>query len=259
MASDSVLGAFWKASRAFGLYCHRAWVVGQRLIGYLLGSPGMLLGRLLEPVLKPLGASWGLFGGLLGPLLGLLGASWGLLAVWGPLGAEGSKCELDFPLLGPSWGHLGPSLAPLGPSWGSPGPSWGSLGGCLLVERVFKPLGVSRGPLGGLFWASWETALGTSFRVQTRGLAQCSGGLLESLRSIRLVLPPCLGCGSEASWIPVGFSWHASRVPLGASFETSWSLVGAVWGPLGTSFGPLGGLLGPAGGLGSTWGGGLEM
>ena len=98
-----------------------------------------------------MGASWDLFwaswalGGLLGPAGGL----------GGPLGAEGSKCELEFLLLGPSWGHLGPSRAHLGPSWGYPGPSWGSLGGCLLMERVFKPVGVSRGPLGGLFWASW--------------------------------------------------------------------------------------------------------
>ena len=71
VASDSVPGAFWKASGAFGSYCHRARVVGQRLLGYLLGSLGMLLGCLLEPVLKPLGASWELLGGLLGPLLGL--------------------------------------------------------------------------------------------------------------------------------------------------------------------------------------------
>ena len=208
-----------------------------------------------------LGASWEHPGVCWGPLRGFLRLLGGLLGPpGGPLEAEGWDFRFVVPLLGPSWGHLGPSWAPLGPSWGSPGPSWGSLGGCLLVERVFKPLGGSRGPLGGLFWASWETALGTSFRVQTRGLAQCSGGLLESLRSIRLVLPPCLGCGSDASWIPVGVSWHASRVPLGANFEAAWGLLGAAWGPLGASFGPLGGLLGACWWSGgSTWGRRLDM
>ena len=121
---------------------HRARVVGQRLLGYLLESLGMLLERLLEPVLKPLGASQGLFGGLLGPLLGPLRASWGPAGGLGvQLGAEDSKCELELPLLGPSWGHLGPSGAPLGPSWGSLGPSWGSLGG--LSGRLGTILGAS--------------------------------------------------------------------------------------------------------------------
>eukprot|EP00959_Pyramimonas_sp_CCMP1952_P313322 6558068-Pyramimonas_sp.AAC.3 len=46
----------------------------QRLLGHLLGSPGMILGRPVEPVLKPLGASGACFGpagGIRGPL-GLL-------------------------------------------------------------------------------------------------------------------------------------------------------------------------------------------
>ena len=68
--------------------------------------------------MKPLGASWGLFGGLLGPLLGLLGASWGTAGgLGGPLGAEGSECEVAFPLFGPSEAVKGASWTILGLSW----------------------------------------------------------------------------------------------------------------------------------------------
>ena len=65
---------------------------------------------------------------------------------------------------------------------------------------------------------------------------------------LRPIPPPCLGGGSETSWVLVGISWLASRGPLGSSFETSW---GPFWGLLG----PLGGLLGPSWGLlGASWG-----
>ena len=62
---------------------HTATVPGLWVRGFwdtCLGSLGMLLGRLLEPLVKPLGASWRPFGGLLGasfgPLGGLLGYCW---------------------------------------------------------------------------------------------------------------------------------------------------------------------------------------
>jgi len=87
---------------------------------------------------------------------------------------------------------------------------------------------------------------------------------------LRPVPPPCLGSGSESSWMFLGGSSEGSRGPLGCSFEASWGplggLLGASWGfleaswmPLGASWGPLGGVLmaswGPAGGLGGHLGG----
>ena len=69
---------------------------------------------------------------------------------------------------------------------------------------------------------------------------------------LRPVPPPCLGSGSESSWMFLGGSSEGSRGPLGCSFEASWGplggLLGASWGfleaswmPLGASWGPLGG------------------
>ena len=63
---------------------------------------------------------------------------------------------------------------------------------------------------------------------------------------LRLIPPPCLGCGSEAYWIPIGVSWHASRVPLGRLLRDPWGFLGALDGSLGgpcelwgNSWGPL--------------------
>ena len=70
-------------------------VADQRLLGYLLESLDMILGRLLEPIMKPLGDSWGPFGGFLGPLLGLLWTS------WRPAGGLGGLLGLLGGLLGP--------------------------------------------------------------------------------------------------------------------------------------------------------------
>ena len=52
--------------------------------------------------------------------------------------------------------------------------------------------------------------------------------------------PPCLGCGLEASWMPVGVYWEAFGGPLGGSLDASW---GSFWGLLGC----LGNLLGASG------------
>ena len=75
---------------------------------------------------------------------------------------------------------------------------------------------------------------------------------------LRPIPPPCLGGGSETSWMLVGISWLASRGPLGGSLGASWGpfwgflgphlgLLGASWGVLGGSWGPLGASLGPLG------------
>ena len=85
------------------------------------------------------------FGGLLGLFLGLLGplgASWGLLGaaddLGGPLRAEGSKCQFEFP----SWVPLGTLalLGSLGASWAALGPpgavSWAVLGASCGVRET---------------------------------------------------------------------------------------------------------------------------
>ena len=73
----------------------------------------------------------------------------------------------------------------------------------------------------------------------------------------------------EASWIPLGASWDVSWELLGgllgrpggllAAPGSSWTLLGASGEPLGASWGPLGGLLGASWGhlgaiLGPSWG-----
>ena len=74
--------------------------------------------------------------------------------------------------------------------------------------------------------------------------------------------PPCLGCGSGASWTNMSVSRDASQGPLGellgASgrlFGASWGLPGGVleasWGLLGAPRGPLGGCWGHLGEKGS--------
>ena len=72
--------------------------------------------------LGALGASWRPLRDLLRHLLGLLGASWGFLgASWapagrlgGPLTADCSKYQIEFPLFGPSCGPPGPLFGNLG-------------------------------------------------------------------------------------------------------------------------------------------------
>ena len=77
---------------------------------------------------------------------------------------------------------------------------------------------------------------------------------------LRPIPPPCLGGGSEASWMLVGISWLASRGPLGGSLGASW---GPFWGLLGPLLGLLGaswGVLGASWGfLGASWGGELDF
>ena len=73
---------------AFGPSRHRAWFLGEKPFGCLMGSCG-----------RRLKASWRTFGGLLGGSWGPLGASsWG--ASWKPLGGLLG--------VGGSWGLLGP-------------------------------------------------------------------------------------------------------------------------------------------------------
>ena len=83
-----------------------------------------------------------------------------------------------------------------------------------------------------------------------------NGLLLIVSSGLRPIPPPCLGGGSETSWMLVGISWLACRGPLGGSLEASWGpfwgllgphlgLLGASWGVLGGSWGPLGASVGP--------------
>ena len=101
---------------------------------------------------------------------GPLGGSWGYR--W----RKGSKCQVVFPLLGPSWAVfgalwavLGPSRAALGPSSGLQGPSWDDHGGPLgrlgrcedekgeFAKNVRFPKGMTRFvPLGALSAVLWE-------------------------------------------------------------------------------------------------------
>ena len=67
---------------------------------------------------------------------------------------------------------------------------------------------------------------------------------------LRPITPPCLGCGSESSWMLLGVSSEGSREPLGRSFEASWEPLGGLLGLLG---GHLGGLLGLLGGFCAAW------
>ena len=88
-----------------------------RLLDTFWAPFGMLLGRLVELVLKPLWASRGLFVGPLGVSFGSLGGLLGPAGYLGnQLGPEGSKCELEFSLMDRYWGNLEPSWALLEPS-----------------------------------------------------------------------------------------------------------------------------------------------
>ena len=80
-----------------------------------------------------------------------------------------------------------------------------------------------------------------------------SGGATRrsDLFGLRPIPPPCLGCGSEASWTPVGVSWGASGEPVGGSFMASWGLLGPLLGVLGASWGLLWSSWGP---LVASWG-----
>ena len=86
---------------------------------------------------------------------------------------------------------------------------------------------------------------------------------------LRPIPPPCLSCGSEASWIHSRVSWDAPRGHLGgflgASWGLLWGLLGASWAVLGLSCavwplrgpsgGPLAATLGLSRGpLGPSWG-----
>ena len=91
----------------------------------LLVALGVLL-ALSQPLVAPLGRSWGGLGGLLGALgrvLGVLGRSldaWdGLGAVWAP------SCDGPGAVLGRCWAFLGRLGRVLSPSWRV----WGGLGG----------------------------------------------------------------------------------------------------------------------------------
>ena len=67
--------------------------------------------------------------------------------------------------------------------------------------------------------------------------------------------PPCLGCGSGASWMNVRVSWAAFQGPLGGLSGASGRLLGASWGPLGGFLGASGMPLGASRGrLGGLWG-----
>eukprot|EP00959_Pyramimonas_sp_CCMP1952_P446864 9356718-Pyramimonas_sp.AAC.1 len=106
-----------------------------------VGSLGGLLGHL-----------WGLFEGLLetslerrGDLFWPLGGS-SLGVSWSHLWWKGLKCQLVFPLLGPSsgpsWRFFGPTWDPLWPTLGLFEPPCGTLG-CLMGRfgTMFGPLG----------------------------------------------------------------------------------------------------------------------
>ena len=140
---------------AFGLPRHRAWVVGQRLLGRSLGCS-------LECCGWPLGGLGGSSEASWVPLLGLLGASWGplgaskaegwifqcLVSRWGPFGARlgGLLGRLGWLLgrLGALLGRLGTVLEALGPSWDGLRGSLGHRG------EAARPWGLSGARLGGL-------------------------------------------------------------------------------------------------------------
>ena len=105
----------------------------------------------------------------------------------------------------------------------------------LLSEGSVRRRG-QRGGGGGA--EGFEDTLGCHWRK--RSLLEACLGLSSSLEPIP---PPCLGCRSEASRMPVGVSWDASGEPLGGSFGATCGgfgglllgLMAAFWGLLGPS------------------------
>ena len=171
---------------AFGKSCHRAWVIGQRPLGCLLGSLRKPLGNLF------FGVRFGPPGGLMGPLGGRLG---GLLAVSGVRSEGGLKISIRDsplrPLLRPSWSRLGRSWVPFRLSWSPLGSSWGSLGDLL----------PSWGNLAGLF-------------------GHCKSPQSEYARNVRFPQGWDDVCLLGPSWGPLRASWGllgSSWGPLGAS------------------------------------------
>ena len=131
---------------ALGSYRHRAWVAGQRLLGYLFGvschASRAPHGATCEVSWCVLGAVCGPLGASFGTLGGRLGACWRSGSV--DLGRRARNVRWN----SPSWAPLRPSRAPLGPSWGSLGPSLGSPGG--LLDRLGAILGASWAVLGAV-------------------------------------------------------------------------------------------------------------
>ena len=154
---------------------------------------------------------------------GLSGASWAFAGALGaPLGAEGSKSQFVFPLLGPSWAVLGASWAVSGPSWAVLGHSWGPLG----------PSWADLGPSWTLRRPKSRTCKKYIFRKDCRILASQGphvggavgailgrlGAILGSLGAIIGRLGRILGHLAGRPWWP---SWAVLEA-LGTPREASW-------------------------------------
>ena len=173
-----------------------------------------------------------------------MGALWGPLGVsfWASLGPRG-------PLLGASWG-------PLEASWGSLGASWG---GSLDLSVRVPPLGALLRRYWGPLWPFWNP-LGPSWGPRGGHLGRlgavigASWSVLERRKLEKSRTPKTLKITMKINDLGI----------LEASWEASWSALGASWRPLGPSWGHLGrlgallgrlgGLLGPLGRfLGPSW------
>ena len=193
---------------ALGPTRDHAWVVDWRPLRCLLGPLGRPLGGFSEACFL---AVWGLLEVFWGPL-GLLGASLGPLgASWGPpdglgghLGEKGSRCQFEFPLLGPS----------LGPSW------W--------------PLGCLASRLGAILGAYWAVLGGRetekpSMKKQERN-EDCSMGEHRSQTGPSPTIAPF--------WRPKGRLLVPSWSALGALLGAQWGCLGAIFGALEGFFTP---------------------
>ena len=165
---------------AFGLFRLHARVVGQRPLGYLLGSRGRPLWILLQALLKRAGAFQG-------------EASWGpSWRLWGPL------CGARWRSRGSPWALLGACSAVLGPTGVILGAIWGSFSAILDALRVdtASMLNMCAYPrdwgdvcLAGPSWSSFGCIRGTGTAYPNAGCPCSANGKYNIRKHILLHVP----------------------------------------------------------------------
>ena len=147
-----------------------------------------------------------------------------------------------------SWGVLEASSGPRGTLWGPTGGILGRKAGIAGGLGRLRTLAPQQPPSRTApRRAVYEERAAPCDTRDFRG-SRPSPGYLFAYTGLRLIPPPCLGCGSEASGIPVwvllacfsGASWSHFVKPLGASWGLFGGLLGPLLGLLGTSWGLLG-------------------